>query len=70
MIIVYNYNLQIIIGIIGIITWERTDKIVLADFGLLFFYRNKNVPGETDGSFGGGVTDLKDFKVFKALRLL
>jgi hypothetical protein len=35
-----------------------------------FFTGEKNVPGEIDGSFGGGVTDLKDFKVFEAFCLL
>lgn len=64
-----NYNLQIIIGIIDIITWERMDNIALAGFGLPF-YRRKNLPREIDGSFGGGVTNLKDFKVFETLYLL
>jgi hypothetical protein len=32
-----------------------------------FFTGEKNVAGENDVSFGVGVTDLKDFKVFEAL---
>lgn len=40
-VIMCNYNLQIIIDIIDIITWERIDNFALAGFGLLFYRRKK-----------------------------
>lgn len=45
-IIMCNFNLQIIISIIDIITWKRVDNIALAGLRLLFYMRKKYISGD------------------------